>query len=284
MAKLGLHTFAVAAKFDLGKMRTLLPKFNQYKVRVIEIPLLDPAEIDISATRDFLQEAGIEPICSLGLPDTVDVISDPDDGLAFLRSAFEVTAGIGSAALAGVTYGTVGRTSGEPRTQAEFDGTCRFIERAARLAGDYGLRLGFEPCNRYETHIMNTGAHGRELCEAVGVDNIFIHLDTYHMNIEEESFRQGFLDCGPFLGYVHLSESNRGVPGAGTVGWREIYKTLAEIGFDGITTLESMNYVHPAIASALAVWRPVATNPEDVINKGLPFLHRTAEEIGFNYE
>jgi len=284
MARLGLHTFAAAPKWDIAGMRALLPKLRAQKVRVLEIPLLDPAEIDVKATRAFLEEAGIEPVCSLGLPREIDVIADPDSGLAFLAPAFEVARGVGSASLSGVTYGTIGKISGAPRTQAEFDGTARFIERAAKVAKSYGLGLGIEPCNRYETHIMNTGADGRSYCEAVGAQNVFIHIDTYHMNIEERSLTQGFRDCGPHLGYVHLSESNRAAPGHGTVDWAEVYEAMVAIGFDGITTLESMNHVHPAIASALAIWHPVEPRPDDVIDTGLPYLHQVAEAAGFSYD
>jgi len=284
MAKLGLHTFAVAPKWDIPAMRAVLDKLIEHKVRVLEIPLLDPAEIDVAATRAFMEDTGIAPVCSLGLPPHIDVIADPDSGLAFLEPAFKVASGVGAYALAGVTYGTIGKTSGAPRTQAEFDGTARFIAQAAARARAHGLKLGIEPCNRYETHIMNTGADGRAYCEAAGADNVFIHLDTYHMNIEERSFASGFRDCGPFLGYVHLSESNRAAPGHGTLNWADIYKALVEIGFDGITTLESMNHVHPAIASALAIWHPVEREPKDVIESGLPFLHRTARAAAFSYD
>ena len=284
MAQLGLHTFAAAPKWDVARMRTLLGKFEEHKVRVLEIPLLDPAEIDVGKTRAFCEETGIAPVCSLGLPPEIDVIEDPDSGLAFLEPAFSVASGVGAFALAGVTYGTIGKISGAPRTSREFDGTARFIERAAKAANARGLKLGLEPCNRYETHIMNTGADGRAYCEAVGADNVFIHLDTYHMNIEEVSYAQGIRDCGPFLGYVHLSESNRGAPGQGTIGWAEVFETLVDVGFDGIATLESMNHVHPAIASALAVWHPVAANPDDVIDKGLPFLHQAASAAGFRFD
>ncbi|WP_306119447.1 MULTISPECIES: sugar phosphate isomerase/epimerase [unclassified Roseitalea] len=284
MARLGLHTFAAAPKWDVAAMDVLLPRLRAHRVRVLEIPLLDPAEIDVAETRAFLARSEIEPVCSLGIPPSIDVISDPDKGLAFLEPAFDVASAIGAFALSGVTYGTIGRTSGAPRTRDEFDGTVRFIARAAARARSFGLKLGIEPCNRYETHIMNTGADARAYCEAAGADNVFIHLDTYHMNIEEVSFAQGLADCGPFLGYVHLSESNRGTPGAGTVRWDEVYRVLAQIGFDGITTLESMNQVHPAIASALAIWRPVADNPDAVIDRGLPFLLRMAQEAGFDYE
>ena len=79
------------------------------------------------------------------------------------------------------------------------------------------MRLGIEPCNRYETHLLNTAKQSAELIERVGAENVFVHLDTYHMNIEEVSMAQGFADAGEHLGYVHLSESNRGVPGRGTL-------------------------------------------------------------------
>lgn len=284
MARLGLHTFAAAPRWDVAAMRALLPKLAAHRVRVLEIPLLRPEEIDIAATRAFCAETGIEPVCSLGLPAHLDVIADPEPGLAFLKPAFEVTREVGAAALSGVTYGTIGRISGQPMTEDEFSGMCRFLDRAARLARDHGLRLGIEPCNRYETHLMNTGADGRRVCEAVGAENLFIHLDTYHMNIEELSFAQGFGACGAHLGYVHLSESNRGAPGRGMVDWDAAFSALAAIGYDGIATLESMNQVHPDIASALAIWRPVSDPPEDVIDKGLPFLHERAERAGFRFD
>ena len=284
MGRLGLHVFAAAPAWDEGAIRAILPDLAASRVRVLEIPLLDPAEIDPAAIRAFVEEVGISPVCSLGLPEDIDVIADPDAGLAFLEPALEAAASVGAGELTGVTYGTIGKISGSPRTRAEFDGTARFIARAAKAAGRRGLKLGIEPCNRYETHIMNTGSDARAFCEAVGAENVFVHMDTYHMNIEETSFAQGIRDCGEFLGYVHLSESNRGTPGTGTVDWSEVYGALAESGFDGITTLESMNHVHPAIASALAIWRPVAADPADVIGRGLPFLCRVAEEVGFVYE
>lgn len=284
MAKLGLHTFAAAPKWDVRKMRALAPKLAAHKVRALEIPLLDPAEIDVVETSAFVAETGIAPICSLGLPPEIDVIADPEAGLAFLEPAFDVAARLGAFALAGVTYGAIGKISGAPRREAEFDGVARFIAQAAARAKAHGLKLGVEPCNRYETHMMNTAAEGRAYCEAAAAENVFIHLDTYHMNIEERSFAQGFADCGPFLGYVHLSESHRGAPGAGTIPWADVYAALVAVGFDGVTTLESMNHVHPAIASALAIWRPVALKPDDVIDKGLPHLHAAAEAAGFRYE
>jgi len=278
MAQLGLHTFAAAPKWDVTTMRALLPKFAKHKVRVLEIPLLDPAEIDVAETRAFVEETGIAPVCSLGLPNTIDVISDPDAGLAFLEPAFAVAAGVGAFALAGVTYGTIGKISGAPRTQAEFDGTARFIDRAARAAKTHGLDLGVEPCNRYETHIMNTGADGRAYCEAVGAENVFIHLDTYHMNIEEKGVANGILDAREHLKYIHLSESDRGTPGWGTCDWDEVFAALAAIGFKGGLAMESFINMPPEVAYGLSVWRPVAKDEAEVMDNGLPFLRGKARQ------
>ena len=284
MARLGLHTFAAAPVWDVAAMRAILPRLRDNRVRALEIPLLRPEEIDVEATRAFFAETGMEPVCSLGLPAHLDVVADPEPALAFLEPAFRVTSAVGAAALSGVTYGVIGRTSGAPVSDAERTGICRFLERAARAAAGHGLRLGIEPCNRYETHLMNTGAQAAAVCDAVGAENLFIHLDTYHMNIEEVSFARGFADCGPHLGYVHLSESHRGVPGQGMVDWDAAFAALAAVGFDGIATLESMNHVDPDIASGLAIWRPVADPADAVIDRGLPFLHEAAARAGFRLD
>lgn len=104
------------------------------------------------------------------------------------------------------------------------------------------------------------------------------------MSIEERAYAEGLRDCGPFPGYVHLSESNRAAPDHGTVDRDEIYRALAEIECDGLTTLESMNHVDPVIASALAIWHLVEAHPTDVIDVGLPHLHAAAEAAEFRYD
>jgi D-psicose/D-tagatose/L-ribulose 3-epimerase len=276
----GLHTFAIAPVWDLSRIEPQIDRLKQLGIGLLEIPLLRPDEIDIAATREFAGTHGIELICSLGLPGSLDVVERPDEALAFLKPALQVTRAIGSPALAGVTYGTIGKTTGRAPTAKEIDGVCRFISRAASEAALTGLRLGIEPCNRYETHLINRGADAAGIVERVGADNVFIHLDTYHMNIEEESFAAGFRAAAPYLGYVHVSEANRGVPGRGTVDWAAVMNAMAEIGYRGPIALESMNHVDVDIAGGLAVWRPVAENPDDVIGVGLPFLREEARRAG----
>jgi D-psicose/D-tagatose/L-ribulose 3-epimerase len=277
---LGLHTFAIASVWDLARIEPQMERLKELGVGLLEIPLLRPEEIDTARTRAFASRHSVELVPSLGLPASLDVVERPQEGLDFLEPAFRVCAEVGSFGLGGVTYGTIGKTTGRAPTQKEIDGMCRFLERAARAAKAHGLKLGIEPCNRYETHLINRGSDAAKIIRQVGADNIFIHLDTYHMHIEEESFAAGFEAAAPFLGYVHVSESNRGVPGRGMVNWQACMKAMADIGYRGPITLESMNHVDVDIAGGLAVWRPVAENPDDVIEVGLPFLRKAAGGAG----
>ena len=280
MSILGLHTFVISPVWELSRIERQMDRLKEYGIGLFEIPLLRPEKIDVKGTRSFASRHGVELFCSLGLPPSIDVVERPQDALDFVERAFQVCDSVGSTALGGVTYGTIGKTTGRGPTMKEIDGICRFLESAARRARSLGLRIGIEPSNRYETHLINRGIDAARIIERVGAENLFIHLDTYHMHIEEESFASGFEAAAPYLGYVNVSEANRGVPGRGMLNWPAAMKAIADIGYQGPITLESMNYVDVDIAAGLAVWRPVAENPEDVIEVGLPFLREEARKAG----
>lgn len=282
MSILGLHTFVISPVWDLSRVERQMDQLKEHGVGLFEIPLLRPQEVDKKGTRSFANRHGIELYCSLSLPASVDIVERPQDGLDFLEPAFQVCDSIGSTALGGMIYGTIGKTTGRGPTMKEIDGICRFLESAARRARSLGLRLGIEPSNRYETHLINRGKDAARIIERIGAENLFMHLDTYHMHIEEESFASGFEAAAPYLGYINLSEANRGVPGQGMLNWPAVMKAIAEIGYQGPITLESMNYVDPEIAAGLAVWRPAAENPDDVIEDGLPFLREEAKKAGLS--
>ena len=122
----------------------------------------------------------------------------------------------------------------------------------------------------------------RQMCirDRVGAENMFVHLDTYHMNIEEKGVANGILAAREHLRYIHLSESDRGTPGKGNVPWDEIYGSLAAIGFQGGLAMESFMNMPPELAWGLSVWRPVAPSIEEVIGEGLPFLRGKAVQYG----
>ena len=278
MKGFGVHTSMWTMQWDrAGAERAVAAALN-YKMDFLEIALLDAPSVDTEHTRTLLEESEMRAVCSLGLPQPVWPSINPDGAVDYLKVALDTAKAMGAEALSGVTYGGIGERTDFPPTEAELSGVARALEASAKYAKSLGLLFGIEPVNRYETHLINTGWQAREMIERVGSDNIFIHLDTYHMNIEEKGAANGILDAREHLKYIHLSESDRGTPGEGCCDWDEVFGALAAINFDGGLAMESFINMPPEIAHGLSVWRPVAPNFQTVMDKGLPFLRNKAEQ------
>lgn len=280
MKGFGVHTSMWTMRWDAEGAARAIAAAAETDMDFIEIALLDPAATDVALGHRLLKRAGLPAVCSLGLPQAVWASHNPDGAIEFLKLALEKCAGLGALALTGVTYGGIGERSGLPPTAAELDNVARVIEAAARIAKGHGLKFGIEPVNRYETHLINTADQGVAMIERVGADNLFLHLDTYHMNIEEKGQTSGILAGRDHLRYIHLSESDRGTPGEGTCDWDAIFGALAAVGFKGGLAMESFVNMPPEIAHGLSVWRPVANSAEEVIGRGLPFLRNKARQYG----
>jgi len=278
MEGFGVHTSMWTMRWDRDGAERTIRAAAAYEMDFIEIALLDTSLVDAAHTRDLLARHEMRAVCSLGLPPGNWASVNPDGAIAHLKDAIDKTAEMGAEALSGVTYGGIGERTGAPPTQAEYDNIARALTAAAAHAKAKAIAFGIEPVNRYENHLINTGRQARDMIEKVGADNIFIHLDTYHMNIEEKGAANGILDAREHLRYIHLSESDRGTPGEGCCDWDEVYAALAAIGFEGGLAMESFINMPPEIASGLAVWRPVAENFQAVMDRGLPFLRNKARQ------
>jgi D-psicose/D-tagatose/L-ribulose 3-epimerase len=278
MKGFGVHTSMWTMNWDRAGAERTVAGAVAYKMDFIEIALLNAPAVDAPHTRALLDKHGMRAVCSLGLPERNWASVNPEGAIAHLKEALDVTAAMGAEALSGVTFGGIGQRTGVPPTMPEYDNIARALDAAAKHAKKLGIAFGIEPVNRYENHLINTGAQAKWMIEKVGADNIFIHLDTYHMNIEEKGAGNGILDARDYIRYIHLSESDRGTPGEGTCDWDEVYATLAAIGFKGGLAMESFINMPPEVAYGLAVWRPVAENFEEVMDKGLPFLRNKAKQ------
>ena len=279
--RLGGHTFIWAPEWTLQTAELIFKSASQAKLDVIEIPLLRPDEIDIEGTRALSEQYGVAVTCSLGLPEHATLPDRPAEAEVFLKNALDVAARLQANCLTGVTYTTIGKLSGAAPSEQEYAAIVKALKPVAAHAASLGLELGLEPCNRYETHLLNTGQQCVELIEHIGADNVFLHFDTYHMNIEERDFAEAIRNAGRYCRYIHLSESGRGIPGEGTVDWDSIFSGLAAINFSGDMVVEAFMVIHPDIARALAVWRPVAPSSEAIVEQGFPFIREVASRHGF---
>jgi D-psicose/D-tagatose/L-ribulose 3-epimerase len=278
MEGFGVHTSMWTMNWDRAGAERTIPAAAEYKMDFIEIALLNAPAVDAPHTRALLKKHNMRAVASLGLPQQNWASVNPEGAIAHLVQAMDVAAAMGCEALSGVTYGGIGERTGLPPTEQEYDNIARALGAAAKHAKKLGIAFGIEPVNRYENHLINTGWQAVAMIEKVGADNIFVHLDTYHMNIEEKGAANGILDARDHIRYIHLSESDRGTPGEGNIPWNEVYAALAAIGFKGGLAMESFINMPPEVGYGLAVWRPVAENFQAVMDKGLPFLRNKARQ------
>jgi len=278
MQGFGVHTSMWTMNWDRAGAEKAVAAAVRYKMDFIEIALLNAPAVDTAHSRALLEMNDLKAVCSLGLPEPVWASKHPEEAIEYLKVAIDKTAEMGALALSGVTYGGIGERTGLPPTEVEYDNVARALTAAAKHAKSRGVLLGIEPVNRYENHLINTGWQAVEMIERVGADNVFVHLDTYHMNIEEKGVANGILDARKHLKYIHLSESDRGTPGCGTCDWDEVFATLAAVGFNGGLAMESFINMPPEVSYGLSVWRPVAKDEAEVMGNGLPFLRNKATQ------
>jgi D-psicose/D-tagatose/L-ribulose 3-epimerase len=151
-------------------------------------------------------------------------------------------------------------------TEAGRQNSIAAIRRLAAKAAASGISVGLEYVNRYESNLLNTAAQTVEYIGEVGAPNVVVHLDSYHMNIEEANFRDPVFDSGDRLGYVHIGENHRGYLGQGHVNFPELFGALAEVGYDGVITFESFSseVVDEDLSRILRIWRDMWTNGMDL--------------------
>lgn len=114
------------------------------------------------------------------------------------------------------------------------------VRQAARYAGERGVLLAIEPINRYESYLVNTAEQGMRFISEVGSESVKLHLDTFHMNIEESDPIRAVRSAGDSLVNVHISDSNRQAVGRGHFDFGALMRTLKEMGYDGPLTLEPL--------------------------------------------
>lgn len=260
MNRLGVHALVWTGGWSNEDCRVAVTSTKEAGFDFIEVPLLDPAAVDVAMTRKQLEAEGLGATCSLGLSFETDISSEDDEvsarGERLLTSAVEVSAGIGAPFLGGVLYSAMDKYR-TPATPASWERCVEVLGRVAEVAAREGVTLGIEPVNRYESNLCNSARQALQMIDHIAADNVVVHLDCYHMNIEEGDLETPVLLAADRLGYVHVGESHRGYLGSGTVDFARFFRALARVGYQGPVAFESFSsqVISQEFCSALAVWR-----------------------------
>jgi D-psicose/D-tagatose/L-ribulose 3-epimerase len=240
-------------------------------------------EVDPTAAGKAAREAGLSLVLAARVSVDRDLASDNpasrEAGIAYLRTCVDVALACGADLVGGPLYGTPLVFAGRP--PRPFDAAQR-AERVARVvdglkqggayAAQHGVRLAVEPLNRFETDFCNTGRQAVELVKLVGNPSVGIMLDTFHMNMEENDLAEALHHAAPVLMHFQANENHRGFLGTGHIDWPTICRTLYDINYQGVITLEPFRRTDHSLSVPLAQWKPPAFDEDDDLRHSGNFL------------
>lgn len=236
-------------------------------------PLPDYTEKDIAELKACVQANGIELTAGYG-PAASQNIGSADaavreNALKWFTRLFQVMEKLDIHLLGGALYSYWPVDYSVPvDKQGDWERSVEGMKKMGAVAAEYGITLGMEVLNRFENHILNTAEEGVAFVKQVGLDNVKVMLDTFHMNIEEESIGRAIRTAGPLLGHFHTGECNRMVPGKGRTPWREIGEALRDIGYDGTVVMEPFVNMGGQVGSDIKVWRDISHGAsEEMLDK-----------------
>lgn len=265
---IGCHGLVWSGSFDTTGLETAIRGTAEAGFDLIEIPLMDPDGFDVDVARGLLASHGLAATASLGLTRDRDLSSEDAEvsaaGERLLGRCLEVLSDLGGTHLVGVIHSAMQKFM-EPATPLNRRRSQEALVRLGERAKELGIILGIEVVNRYESNLFNTARQALAFVEGTGANTV-VHLDTYHMNIEEPDMFTPVLACADRLGYVHIGESHRGYLGSGTVDLTTFFRALGEVGYDGPIVFESFSsaIVHEEVSRMLGVWRNLWDNPADL--------------------
>lgn len=227
----------------------------------VVLPPLDPAATDAARLGRLLADRGLAPITIAGGQTAgADVSSEDVDeraaGVAVLRGVVELTAELGGDQMNGVPYGPFGPPAG-PTSREAVERSAREVGAVADYAHECGISMTFEVLNRYETSLVNTAAQAMAFVESSGSEHLRIHLDTFHMAIEEADIAAAVQLALPKLAYLELGQSGRGMLSAGALDIAGIVRAALDGGYGGRWGIEafSRGILSGPAADMLAIWR-----------------------------
>ncbi|MBM3265586.1 MAG: sugar phosphate isomerase/epimerase [candidate division Zixibacteria bacterium] len=275
--KIGVNLWIWGAPFRTDRHLGLLAKARSMGAETVEFAMEEETVMDTVLMCRALTDEGLE--CSV-----VGLFGPPHDlslhdmsrraGVEYAKRCIDVTAEIGASVFSGAVVGVGGH---EPISPNDYQTRIKHAAESLHTLGVHaqkaGVRMVVEALNRYESHFVNTAAEARVLVDAADHEAIGVHLDTFHMGIEEDHLGDAIRRAGDKLMHIHVSESHRGTPGTGLTPWDQVAQGLRDIGYEGHAVIESVD--HTSWLGPLAcIWRPLAPSGDDLARNGLQFLRK----------
>ncbi|TCS03296.1 MULTISPECIES: sugar phosphate isomerase/epimerase family protein [unclassified Rhizobium] len=260
MSKIGVHSFVWSAGSSRDELERTLARSHELGFKLVEFSYLDPKLVDVKWLSSRIRELDLDVAVSMGLPADGDISSNNPavvaNGEAILDRAVALVRDLGGTKLAGILSSSHGKQE-RALSRKAWDTSVSTLSRVADRAREAGVTLNLEIVNRFESNMLNTAAQGLAYINDTGASNVFLHLDTFHMNIEEADVGLAIRNAADKIGYVHIGESHRGFLGTGNIDFAAIFDALIAIGWDDYVTFESFStaIVDKDLSLKTAIWR-----------------------------
>ncbi len=280
MIKIGFNVLAWSAGVN-DELLPILDRLKEIGYDGAEFFVGEPDEKAYKRIGDHAKNIGLETT-------TVTVLSkeenpiDPDKkvrqkGLDRIKWVIDRSHDLNAQVLCGPFHSAFATFQQHAPTEEEYQRSAEVLRAAGDYASEAGIMLTPEALNRFECYLCNTAAQLSHLIQVTDHPNVQAMYDTHHANIEEKSIEESIETIAPYLKHFHISENDRGTPGAGHVRWDESFSTLAKIKYEGWLTIEGFTRNDPDFANAINVWREFA-EPWKMAENGLSFIQEMAKK------
>jgi D-psicose/D-tagatose/L-ribulose 3-epimerase len=278
--RFGINTFLYTFPFT-NESTKLFKTFKKWGFDTVEIAIDDPKGLDPAHVKRELDKAGLVcgSVCGcFGLDrDLRGDAAAQQNCIEYVQACLDHMVVLDCPSFIGPVYSAVGRIGGaEPAEyKRQWALVVKNLKKLCAYAEKRGKFICMEPLNRFETDFINTVDQGLKMIKDVGSPALKLHLDTFHMNIEEKCQAEAIRKAGKHLGHFHACGSDRGTPGNDHIGWDGIAKALKAVKYKKDVVIESFTKDVVVIARAAAIWRQIEPTREEIATKGLKFLKKT---------
>lgn len=272
MNKVGIY-FAFWEHEWNADYRKHIEKASRLGFDILEVctaSFIDATKQERRDIRNAAADAGIDLTFCLGTAPEYDISSQDTvirrNGIEYAKRTVEMIAEMGGHTYGGINYACwpVRKLPASLAEKAEYvERSLESLRGVLQTAEDCGVDYCFEIVNRFEQFLLNTAAEGVAFCKALGSPRAKLLLDTFHMNIEEDSFSDAIVAAGSYLGHFHIGEPNRKTPGTGRMPWFEICKALAAADYRGAVVMEPFIAPGGQVGEDIRIWRDLSDNADE---------------------
>jgi len=257
-------------------------------LEVAALGLIHFSDDELNYLKNLAETADIQLTAGIGIPKEFDVSSeDPlvrKKGISFMKDLLEQCHKAGIDRIGGTIYSywpaDYSKLINKPEIRKN---SIESIRELAEYAAPLNITLLAETLNRFEQFLLNDTLEAIDYVKEVGKSNVKVMLDTFHMNIEEDSIPDAIRLAGNYLGHLHIGEGNRKVPGKGSLDWSGIGQALQDINYSDYVVMEPFVKMGGQVGQDIKVWRDLSNNASEEqldqeLADSLKFVKRHFEE------